>query len=131
MSWHIKPSHRLKAIIDSHVGPKPCEFPAPGDLKADHPYLKWAMAPDAILSAAVGAALKGMETEIEAHERSILARIEAGERPDDLYFHPGEVHLEVLGHPCRWRDAMVDRVLGSYLGQIVLEAEVSQMAEQR
>lgn len=126
MSFHIQPSEKLKAIIDAHVGPTP-ECPKDRtEITLGHPDLVWAIQKHKVLTDALDQALQGCIDAMEAHEKAVTERIEGtnGREEIDFYFYPGEISLTVLGHPCRLRDASVDRVLGSYLGEIVLEEEV-------
>jgi hypothetical protein len=114
MSWHVQPSESLKALMDAHVGPAP-ERPGP-DVKpsGDHPFFQWWISREKILMDAVDDALEPRRAEIEAQEKRTCDNVDLG-----------DVALEVLGHPCRWIDASCSLILHSYLGEVVLEAELN------
>jgi hypothetical protein len=118
MSFHIVPSKRLQAIIDAHVGPPPAGRLRKGEKPtADHPYLAWHVEPPILIGSAVHAYVSGHQAEIEA-------------RPCDEFGQHvlGEVPLEVLGHPCRWVQASCIPILGSFLGEVVLEEELADLS---
>ena len=114
MSFHIEPSEGLKALIADHVGPAPCAPPGREERNGKHPYFAWLIEPMCILSQAVDEALEPMKAEIEAKEMRSHGNVRLGEVP-----------FEVLGHSCRWVHASCSPILGSYLGEAYLEAELS------